>query len=335
MIVLVIVGSSAEVAAPPKKITIVDSAGKYVEIQYPLENIVVLPDHSASIICALGAKDKIVGIGTFARRFLGGLFRDLPDCGRPWRPYYETIITLKPQIVITYAKWPSEEEVKGKLEKFGIKVVRLDCYRLEKLFDEVKTLGSILGRQSEAERLINFYKDSLKFIENRVKDLPIGDRVRVYLEYRRPLESCGPGSLLHEVTVKAGGINLMAHSSVSIPLVSSEWVVESNPNVIVKRVSSIWIPDGGYMLTDVQPLEKVWNKVVKREGWARIEAVKRGRVHLLAWDLVAGITLPVCVGYLAKIFYPEIFEDFDPSITHKTVLKDFLGVEYKGIFAYP
>jgi len=45
------------------------------------------------------------------------------------------------------------------------------------------------------------------------------------------------------------------------------------------------------------------------------------------------------IGYLAKLFHPEEFEDLDPKAIHQEYLTKFQGLDYdlgkEGVFVYP
>ncbi|RLE53581.1 MAG: hypothetical protein DRJ26_03200, partial [Candidatus Methanomethylicota archaeon] len=56
-----------------KTITIVDSAGRYVTVPWPLKRIAALTSDSAQVLIALGMKNAIVGITKYA-------------AGDPWAP---------------------------------------------------------------------------------------------------------------------------------------------------------------------------------------------------------------------------------------------------------
>ena len=80
-------------------------------------------------------------------------------------------------------------------------------------------------------------------------------------------------------------------------------------------------------------------KIMSRPAWKNINAVKNERVYILAWGLSSGPHALVTTAYLAKWFYPELFEDLDPKAIHQEYLTRFLHLDYDlgehGVFAYP
>jgi iron complex transport system substrate-binding protein len=49
--------------------------------------------------------------------------------------------------------------------------------------------------------------------------------------------------------------------------------------------------------------------------------------------------VPVTIAYMAKWFYPELFEDLDPQAIHQEYLTEIQGMDYdlkkRGVFVYP
>lgn len=307
-------------------------AGRKLQVQRPAR-IVVLNTDAAEVICALGGEEDIVGVSeSIACSHLLRKLWDRPSVGRWNSPSYERIAELDPDVVIAYRRHPGAE-LEEKLEPTGIKVARIDCYKMGTLFSEVEALGRMLGREEEAGELISFYRKYLKMIRKRLKRIRPEDRLRVYVESYTELTSVAEGSGGHEICSEAGGINIAGGEPVPYPKVSPEWVLEQDPQVIVKAVSSS-VPFG-YGGGDVERLEALRRDIMDRPGWEEMEAVKQGRVYLISSEIWAGPRAVVGIAYMAKWLYPEVFEDLDPEAIHREYLKRFLGSEYKGTFVWP
>ncbi|RKY63533.1 MAG: hypothetical protein DRQ08_09455 [Candidatus Latescibacterota bacterium] len=315
-------------------VTIVDSAGRRLQVPRPVRRMVVLNTDAAEVICALGGEEAIVGVSEFVAEseFLRKL-GDRPSVGRWNSPSYERIVELEPEVVIAYGRHPGAE-LEEKLEPAGIKVARIDCYKIGTLLQDVEALGRMLGREEEAEELIGFYRKYLKMVKQRLERIRPEDRIRVYVESYTELTSVAEGSGGHEICSEAGGINIAGGEPVPYPKVSPEWVLEQNPQVIVKAVSSSSVPFG-YGGGDVEMLEALRRDIMNRPGWEEMDAVRKGRVYLISSEIWAGPRAVVGIAYMAKWFYPEVFEDLDPEAIHREYLERFLGLEYKGAFVWP
>ena len=196
MALISVVFFSSFIALAEETITIVDSAGRTVELPYPVKSVVALNGNVPEEMIALGAGDKIVGIhlGTKTnvdRGLLPGL-EDVAVIGDEADPNYEKIAELGPDVVIQYASWPpTPEELQAKLDPFGIPVVALDLYRMEVYNDEVELLGRILGHEKEATDYIAFIQDQYDLIDERLESIPEEDRKVVYFEGARLYQTYG------------------------------------------------------------------------------------------------------------------------------------------------
>lgn len=78
---------------------------------------------------------------------------------------------------------------------------------------------------------------------------------------------------------------------------------------------------------------------MSRAGWEMTTAVQNGQVFLWSDSISTKPSFFVGVTYLAKLFYPELFEDLDPQAIHQEYLTRFQGLAYDldehGIFVYP
>lgn len=315
-----------------KTITIVDSAGRYVTVPWPLKRIAALTSDSAQVSIALGMKDAIVGITKYAA---GDPWApNVTVIGSSFKPNIEAIIATEPDVVITYVRWPKPEALEEKLEPLGIKVIRLDLYKIDKLFTEVKLLGLLVNKTDRAEELVSYWEGIVETIKSRVKDIPAEERVRVYIEGYRDYVAAGPGSGWDELLKLAGGVNVFADSPVTYPKVSPEAVIEKNPDVIIKAVSASKFQP--YGAVDPSPLVAIRAEIMARPGWSEIKAVKDGRVYVICSDMLHDtFGLVAELVYIAKTLYPDVFSDLDPVALHRQFLEDLLGVPYVGIWVYP
>ena len=118
------------------RVTIVDSAGRKLQVPRPVRRMVVLNTDAAEVICALGGEESIVGVSeSIAESELLRKLGDRPSVGRWNSPSYERIVELEPEVVIAYGRYPGAE-LEEKLEPAGMKVARIDCYKDDKTEDK-------------------------------------------------------------------------------------------------------------------------------------------------------------------------------------------------------
>lgn len=326
----------SQISREKSTVTVQDSAGRYVEVPYPVERIVVLWDNPAEELRSLGAIDRIVGIDTETRKKVdSGFFPELanvPVVGTWDEPDYEKIAELKPDVVIMLSSYPPlPGDVQKKLEPFGIAVVGLDFYMVDCWEREVRTLGFMLGEDGKADEYIRFFTDEWAAVKERTKDIPDGEKKKVYFE---GLDSCltyggaDYGCGIPGMVRAARGIDLFLEISAYSFEVDPEEISLRNPDVILKGTAS------GY-LSNESEFSKIRQEVSRRPEFASTNAVKNGDVFVISWDVAAGSRKKFGPMYLAKAFYPEKFGDYDPDLITRKYLEDYQGINYQGIYFYP
>lgn len=320
-------------AVAQKRITIKDSMGRTVRVPCPPQRIVEVNGDVAELICAFGDAKKIVGASsyTLGDKFFTSRLSKAKDVGKPFTPSVEKIVALRPDVVFGYGKFLKPELI-AQIERAGIPVVLLDCYKLSTMSQDIRTLGAILGRQKEAEAYIAYFEKYRKLFAERTKRIPLNNRPLVYLEQYTDYTCSGPGSGGGEMLDCVGARNIGAALRVPYPVVNAEWVVAKNPQVIIKACSSS-ITSGYGEKPDA--MAKKRTEIMRRPGWNKIAAVRQGKVYMLSSEIFTGPRAIVGLAYFARWVYPELFRDVDPEAIHKEMLKKFHGIELKGAYVYP
>jgi iron complex transport system substrate-binding protein len=319
-----------------KEITIVDYTDRIVTVKKPVERIVCTSQYVLQTMRSLKVdKDKIVGISSGIKddNTYFPEFSELSDVGG-WTLDYETILSCNPDFVIGWFKAEHAEKLPG------IPVVGLYCYRPDVYEEEVRKLGYILDKKDEAEKFIDFYDGVLNTIKEKVEGIPEEDKTKVYLERQfrkgQKYKTGGKGSGYHEKITIAGGNNIFSDIS-GYPVVDAEDVIERNPEIIVVQPSVKGYYNTG---TDITELIDVRNEIMNRPELAKVEAVKNGKVYVLVGDVSGGARHFVGIGYMAKWFYPELFEDLNPKASHQEYITRFQGLDEDfldthGAWVYP
>ncbi len=316
-----------------ESISIKDAAGRSVEVSLPIKKLVVLTSDALEIIRALKAEDLVIGVYSDISRnsqFWPKL-KDKPKVGN-WKGLnYELVAELNPDIVLCYSQRPGRD-MERKLEPFGVKVIRLDFFRLGTLEKEVAVLGRILKKEKEAMDIIAWYRKNLELIQKGLKN--ISDQPDVYIEGDSKYHTAGPGSGGHEMCVLAGGHNIASNLSIPYPEITPEWILMNNPNLIVKTTTKSTCGTS-YSMTDAIPLKRIRDRVMARPAWENIRAVKENKVFVMANEIWTGPRAIIGTGYMAKWFYPDAFKEFDPKKLHKEYLEKFQSIKYQGVYVYP
>ena len=327
-----------------KELTLIDSADRIVTVNKPVKRIVVLTYPDAEAIKIVKAEERVVGVSSDikARKTFFPELSILPSAGVTSNPDLERIIELNPDIIFTGKLKSMGANLEDKLPE-TIPVTCWDMGRLEVMTKNIRMLGYILGNTEDAREFCTFYQEYIdETIGARVSEIPESDRERVYIEHCKDYRAFATGSSGHEICVAAGGVNIAADlprfSEKPIAEVDQEWLIEENPDLIVKVVCC---KSGlcGYGEDDPEAMGQERERIMSRLGWGGMTAVAENRTYLIDMDLVGSTANFVGATYMAKWLYPDLFEDLDPEAFHQEYLTRFQRLDYdlngNGVFVCP
>ena len=119
-------------------------------------------------------------------------------------------------------------------------------------------------------------------------------------------------------------------------MVSPEWILEMNPDVIIGKVLSHDLM--GYSADKSKALEglkQLREKLMNDPAFKDTDAVKNNRVFFISEDNWNGFSYVTGLAYVAKYLHPEIFKDIDPESICREWCERWSGLPYRGIYAYP
>ncbi|NLU53197.1 MAG: ABC transporter substrate-binding protein [Clostridiaceae bacterium] len=244
------------------KIEVTDMAGRKITLDKPAEKIVVLSAADCEILYAIGAGDKLVGRGEYCD--YPEEVNSIPSVESGMETNIEQIIALNPQVVIM-SKMAQSKEHAETLEKAGIKVVVSDPQNIEGVYTAIKLIGTIAGKDKEADAVIDNMKSVFSDISAKA-DKNSGKTI--YFEVS-PLEfglwTAGKGTFMDELAAMLGLTN--AFSDVEgWAEISEEQVIERDPDYIV--TIAMYFGEGK------TPTEEIMG----RSSWQNMKAIKNKAV---------------------------------------------------------
>ena len=146
----------------------------------------------------------------------------------------ETVLALKPDLILdvgsTSATFVSlADRVQ---EQTGIPYALLDG-RFAGIAGTYRTLGELIGRAEDAEKLARYAEDTLKTILGRIEPIAAGERPRVYYARGPRGLATGLGGSINVETIEMLGRNVAGETQGGLANVSIEQVLVWNPEVIV------------------------------------------------------------------------------------------------------
>ena len=248
-------------AAEDTSFTVTDMTGREITFEKPVEKAVALTASDCEIIFALGAEEVLVGRGEYCD--YPPEVTDIPSVQSGYDTNIEQIIALEPEVLFMATMAQTQEQVE-QLEKAGIKVVVSDAQDIAGTYTAIAMIGQILGKDEEAEQIIDAMKNAFEEIAENKLD---GEKT-IYFEVS-PLQwglyTAGTGTFMNEVAEMMGLKNCFADVSGWAPI-SEEQVLERNPDYIL--TITMYFGEGP------TPEEEI----TARPGWENVTAVKNGDI---------------------------------------------------------
>lgn len=286
VLVLVLLVATASAGTYPFHVT--DDLGRELTFERaPLRIVSLAPSHTESV-CALSACDRLVGVDTNSDHPAD--LDHLRVVGDAFAPNVEAIVALTPDLVLA----DEYSSVHKALEPLGITVYAGTPQTFAETVSYLALLGAILDEEQAAADVVAGIEATVAAVTERVSG---AQRPTVFVELDPTPYSVGPASYLGTILAMAGGDNIITAAMGDFPQVDPEYVVASDPDVIV--------------LSDA-PFGETAATVAARPGWARLSAVVSGRVLELSVDDVnvlsrAGPRVGEAVALLARLLHPELF----------------------------
>jgi iron complex transport system substrate-binding protein len=325
------------------EIIINDALNRTVTVKRPVERVIPLRLAIAEAMVAIGADDKVVGVGsdTAEQPVLFPELSQRPNVGKPslGKADIERIISLKPNLVLVN-EYEDLEQIK-KLEGADVTVISSECHGdLLNSISAARRLGYILGVADKAEEYTNWYGGYLDNISSRVEVLSDEEKPRVFYywnwgEEDGPLGTSGKECPVSPLISFAGGRDIADNMPGEYIEVDPEWVMEQNPSLVVRE---LMYKEAGYDVFNATIAQKKVLGFANRTSFSNIDAVKNGNVHVIAVNILSDNSWIGTV-YLAKLLQPDLFQDFDPRAVHQEYLTRFLHLDFdvnkQGLFLYP
>ncbi|MCX7719938.1 MAG: ABC transporter substrate-binding protein [Dictyoglomus thermophilum] len=266
-----------------------DDLGRTIAIKKYPERIISLAPSSTEILFAIGAGDKIVGVTDYCNYPKEALAKE--KVGGFSNPNVEKIISLNPDLIVLYKSFP--KEIFNQLEKNlpNTNFIVLDPKTYEDVMKDINLLGKALGKEDEARKV---YNNMLKtWLEIQKKTISIRKSPKVlFLVWNDPFISVSPSTFLGDLLRKIKAINIVENKEPEYPVLSVEFIVAKNPDIIIiGEMSGISI-----------------NSILNHPLLKETNAVKNKRVYTINDDLVfrPGPRLADGLKELFKLIYPEI-----------------------------
>jgi iron complex transport system substrate-binding protein len=278
---------------PVFPITVQDQAGRTITFNEAPQKIISLSPSNTEIIYALGLEDRLYGVTTFCN--YPPAAQDKPKIGGFSTADIERITEIQPDLILA-SNIHLGKNLVSELENRGYRVLVLRPINLDEVIEAFELVSRITGQTEETTALVTDLKNRINTVTSLTAGLTDAQKKRVfYVTTWSPIYSVGSDTLIHNLIVSAGGINIYQELSGTIS-VGFETIIDKNPQVMV----------AGGQMGGAMP---AYDALKTDSLLATVEARVTGQIYQINADLVNryGPRVVDALEQLAQMIHPELF----------------------------
>jgi len=247
------------------QVTLLDDIHRSVSLPSSAQRIVSLAPSITETLFAVGAGGRVVGVTDFCN--YPPAARRVPHVGGMTNPTIETIIRLKPDLVVLSMEGNVRDDFR-RLTSLGIPVFVTNPRTLEDIYRSIVQIGQLTGMTDSAARVVEHLRGREQAARAGTGKTPARALMVVSIQ---PLIVAGRNTFIHELLDAAGAVNLAAYATGNYPAYSRETLIANNPDVIFVTSD---------VLADVADLPRMFPE------WRIVSAVRHNRVFRVDADMM-------------------------------------------------
>lgn len=299
-----------------------------------MDRTVLVPDEITSISCLyayaghacvfLGCEDMITSVVDGLKRdvFMIRKIKGLEDMSSPYQAHainIEEVMATKPDIILLRTENLTDGGEVEKLDKTGIPYVVIDYSTMKEQIQSIRVIGEALSCEEKAGEYLSYYEKMIDMVKKRTDTIPQEERKTVYHSVNEVVRSDVKDTLSYELLQAAGIVNV-------IDLDEGVTMDGTKAYTTVEQIYR-WDPD--MVLANEPEATEYFQTDSKLEG---LRAVREGNVFQLPiglsrWGHPGSIETPLAALYIAKLVYPEYFQDIDMEQETREFYHDFLEID--------
>ena len=209
-------------------ISVTDDMGKVITLASPAKRIISLSPHVTELIFAAGAGEQIIGTVNYSD--YPAAAKAIPRVGDNRQLDIERIIAMKPDLLVVWMHGAFERQLEP-LRKSGIPYYFSEPHKLEDIPETLLKLGSLFGTEKQARVAANAFSQQLSQLSARYQKQ---STVRTFYQvWGKPIFTLNDKNIVSDVIRICGGKNIFGHLSAAAPTLSTEAVIQENPELIL------------------------------------------------------------------------------------------------------
>ena len=208
-----------------------------------MQRAVIIDSYWAETACVLGDQNKIVGIGTYVpgSPYIPSAVQKLTIVGDQFNGInMETLVSLKPDVVIMDTGFGSADQELSTLEMLNIPVIALNPASYADEMGAIKIIGEVLDSNTKAAQLIDYMQSGVKNLILTASQIPDSSMPSVLIgsynpEYYGTSFSADSDSEWGTAVNLVGGVNT-AFANIptqQYPLIDAETVLGWNDSKVL------------------------------------------------------------------------------------------------------
>ena len=326
----------ADINSPKQLIYYVDVDGALNKMHFPAKTIMSGYEQNAKQLQTLNALDMVIVCDQssankpYAKEQLAGV--PTFSYSGTFNPEAELVMTYSPDIIVTGTQYHYCKELEQALPegRTNMDIVRISSWEDGKTVEGTLTLGFMICKNEEAHAYAKWADHWIGLIEERVSQLPEDEKVNIlmprgeYVDWEVTMN--GPRGGKYETSLLAGANNIIDRNLTSDSTnitVTDEWVrAQSDLDFIVSVVY------GGLNDAQMNGYTNHSFYEASKEYWKDMTVAYGTEIHVIDNMVSQGTTYVIGAVYMAKWFYPELFEDMNPDEIFQGFLDDFFHYDF-------
>jgi len=210
------------------------------------QRVISLAPHITELLYGVGAEQQIVGV--MAGSDYPEQAKDLPTVGNYQSISIETIVSLKPDLVVA---WPSGNPITlaDQLKRFGIPMFLSDPESVADIAHDVRAIGTLTGHFNQAEsQAQNMLEQKALLEKTYAKRAPVKTLLMIS---DLPMMGLSNKHAVAEAFASCGAVNVLAELPTKAPMISREALLLLQPQLIITthQVSdqNLWLIQRGFV----------------------------------------------------------------------------------------
>ena len=208
-------------------VTVFDDAGNRVTLAKPALRVISMAPHVTELLFAAGGGERIVGAMNFSD--YPEAAKRIPLVGSNSQIDMERVVALKPDLLVVWQSGNTSRQL-AQLRELGVPVFFSEPQKLDEVATSLTRLGTLMGTDKVAQQAADSFRASIARLGAQYARRPV---VRVFYQiWDKPLYTLNGSHIVSDAIRLCGGENVFAAQKVKAPSVSTEAVLQEDPEVI-------------------------------------------------------------------------------------------------------